>query len=188
METGHRGIYCEISSWVYRTVWKGNWWSCEYSEQSEKWGSCTADCSYQYNSTHTAINKQVLHLVKYFTVTQTVILWFRAHVWYICGCWPSCHVWYICGCWHSCHVFCRFWEPPRAGEVLPKFWVDANHFCPFLQEGDLWEGLGDPDRLRRRCRSSCTASARHCTDSAPPRYPDLTATLGITPLSVCDTM
>ena len=44
---------------------------------------------------------------------------------------------------------------------------------------------GDPDRLRRRCGSSCTASTRHCTDSPPPRYPDLTATLGITPLSVC---
>jgi len=53
-----------------------------------------------------------------------------------------------------------------------------------LQE-DLWEGLGDPDRLRRRCGSSCTASTRHCTDSPPPRYPDLTGTLGITPLSVC---
>jgi hypothetical protein len=71
------------------------------------------------------------------------------YAWYICGCWPSCHVWYICGCWPSCHVFCRFWEPPRAGEVLPKFWVDTNHFCPFLQ--DLWEGLDDPDQLRRRC-------------------------------------
>ena len=114
-----------------------------------------------------------------------VVVGLRVHVWYICGCWPSCHVWYICGCWPSCHVFCRFWEPPRAGEVLPKFWVDTNHFCPFLQEEDLWEGLGDPDRLRRRCGSSCTASTRHCTDSPPPRYPDLTATLGITPLSVC---
>ena len=53
-----------------------------------------------------------------------------------------------------------------------------------MQE-DLWEGLGDPDRLRRCCGSSCTASTRHCTDSPPPRYPDLTDTLGITPLSIC---
>ena len=49
----------------------------------------------------------------------------------------------------------------------------------------MWEGLGDPDHLRRRCESSCTASTRHCTDSPLPRYPDLTGTLGITPLSVC---
>jgi hypothetical protein len=25
-------------------------------------------------------------------------------------------------------VFYRFWEPPRAGEVLPKFSVDTNQF------------------------------------------------------------
>jgi hypothetical protein len=24
-----------------------------------------------------------------------VVVGLRAHVWYICGCWPSCHVWYI---------------------------------------------------------------------------------------------
>ena len=47
------------------------------------------------------------------------------------------------------------------------------------------EGLSDPDRLRRRCGSSCIASTRHCTVSPSPRYPDLAATLGITPLSVC---
>jgi hypothetical protein len=53
-----------------------------------------------------------------------------------------------------------------------------------LQE-DLWEGLGDPDCLLRRCGPSCTTSTRHCTDSPSPRYLDLTGTLGITPLFVC---
>jgi hypothetical protein len=24
------------------------------------------------------------------------------------------------------YVFCRFWEPSRAGEVLPKFSIDTN--------------------------------------------------------------
>jgi hypothetical protein len=29
------------------------------------------------------------------------------------------------------YVLCRFWEPPRAGEVLPKFSIDTNvlSFC-----------------------------------------------------------
>jgi hypothetical protein len=93
------------------------------------------------------------------------------------------HAWYICGCWPLCHVFCRFSEPPRAGEVLLKFWVDTNHFCPFY---------------RRTCgRDSATRSSSlvlrvflHRVDSplhrlSPPRYPNLTGTLGITPLFVC---
>ncbi|XP_066334319.1 extensin-like [Miscanthus floridulus] len=42
---------------------------------------------------------------------------------------------------------------------------------------DLWEGLDNPDRLRRRCGSSCTASTHHYTDSPPPCYPILTGTL-----------
>ena len=29
------------------------------------------------------------------------------------------------------NVFCRFWEPLRAGEVLPKFSMESNHL-PFL--------------------------------------------------------
>ena len=34
-------------------------------------------------------------------------------------CRPSCHK---CGCRPSCRRFSyRFWKPPRAGEVLPKF-------------------------------------------------------------------
>jgi hypothetical protein len=29
------------------------------------------------------------------------------------------------------YVLCRFWEPPRAGEVVPKFSIDTNvlSFC-----------------------------------------------------------
>ena len=34
-------------------------------------------------------------------------------------CRPSCQK---CGCRPSCrHFSCKFWKPPRAGEVLPKF-------------------------------------------------------------------
>ncbi|XP_066392025.1 uncharacterized protein [Miscanthus floridulus] len=36
------------------------------------------------------------------------------------------------------------------------------------QDEDRWEALGDPDRLRWRCGSACTASPRHCSDSPPP--------------------
>jgi hypothetical protein len=46
-------------------------------------------------------------------------------------------------------------------------------------------GTRRPRSTSSALRSSCTASAHHCTDSAPPRYPDLTVTLGITPLSIC---
>jgi hypothetical protein len=28
--------------------------------------------------------------------------------------------------------FCRFWKPPRAGEVLPKFSIDNIIFLSFL--------------------------------------------------------
>jgi hypothetical protein len=45
-------------------------------------------------------------------------------------------------------------------------------------------GTRRPRSTSSALRFSCTASARHCTDSTPPRYPDLTVTLGITPLSV----
>jgi hypothetical protein len=81
--------------------------------------------------------------------------------------------------------FVGFWNLPVQGRCCRNFESTLTIFAFFLQGEDLWEGLGDPDRLRRCCGSSCTASARHCTDSAPHRYPDLTATLGITPLSVC---
>ena len=81
--------------------------------------------------------------------------------------------------------FAGFGNLPVQGRCCRNFESTLTIFCPFLQEEDLWEGLDDPDCLRRRCGSSCTASTYHCTDSPLPRYPDLTGTLGITPLSVC---
>ena len=30
---------------------------------------------------------------------------------------------------HRADVSCRFWKPPRAGEVLPKFSIKSNLFC-----------------------------------------------------------
>jgi len=34
-------------------------------------------------------------------------------------------------------VFCRFWKPPRAGEVLPKFRIDQNLFVFHAGEGTV---------------------------------------------------
>ena len=34
-------------------------------------------------------------------------------------------------------VFCRFWKPPRAGEVLPKFRIDPNLFAFHAGEGTI---------------------------------------------------
>ena len=34
-------------------------------------------------------------------------------------------------------VFCRFWKPPRAGEVLPKFRIDPNLFVFHAGEGTV---------------------------------------------------
>ena len=42
-------------------------------------------------------------------------------------------------------IFCRFWEPYRVGEVLPKFLIDNINFLSFLQ---------------RRCRRSGDRVAR----------------------------
>ena len=49
---------------------------------------------------------------------STIVLF----VWCGCGCRPSC-----------CFIYCRFWKPPRAGEVLPKFRFDTTMFL-LLQE------------------------------------------------------
>jgi hypothetical protein len=46
---------------------------------------------------------------------------------------------------------CRFWKPPRVGEVLPKFFVDRLEL--FFCRG-----------LPCRCAITCTATRRHCTD------------------------
>ena len=62
-------------------------------------------------------------------------------------------------------IFCRFWEPHRAGEVLPIFFGNDSIFL-FCRE----------ERIRSSpapCRSACTASPHHST-----------TTLGITPVPV----
>ena len=53
----------------------------------------------------------------------------------VCGCRPSCRLLpSVCGCRPSCHfICCRFWKPPRAEEVLPKFRFDTIMFL-LLQE------------------------------------------------------
>jgi hypothetical protein len=69
-------------------------------------------------------------------------------------------------------VFCRFWKLPRAGEVLPKFPIYTDLFSFYAGEGPVGakpEYLGDPDCLRWHCRSVCTASPHHYTDSSRPR-------------------
>ena len=79
------------------------------------------------------------------------------------------HVCYICDCWPLCHVYCRFCEPPRAGEVLLKFLVDTNLFCPFF--------------CRRTCgRDSTTCQ---CTGSPLTPFSDVINTLGIISVSLC---
>jgi hypothetical protein len=59
--------------------------------------------------------------------------------------WPSCRncgcvafVPYMCCRPLSRHLSCRFWKPPRAGEVLPKFCTYSAVFC--FAEQDLSEG------------------------------------------------
>jgi hypothetical protein len=83
----------------------------------------------------------------------------------------------------------RFWKPHCTGEVLLKFSIDTILFL-FLQEKEgekeaektplepsrstpaplaLAGEEVNPNRLPHRCRSTCTASPRHCTDLPWPR-------------------
>jgi hypothetical protein len=61
------------------------------------------------------------------------------------------------------YVFYRFWEPPHAGEVLPKFSIDTNLLPFFAGEG--------PMGGTRRPRSSSSAlwSYLHSVTSPLPR-------------------
>jgi hypothetical protein len=53
-----------------------------------------------------------------------------------CGC--VAFVPYLCCRPLSQHLSCRFWKPPRAGEVLPKFCTYSAVFC--FAEQDLSDG------------------------------------------------
>jgi hypothetical protein len=46
---------------------------------------------------------------------------------YICDWWPSCRL-YVCVSYRVVTFIYRFWKPPRAGKVLPKFFVDKLVF------------------------------------------------------------
>jgi len=82
-------------------------------------------------------------------------------------------------------ILCKFWEPPRAGEVLPKFLVETNQLHFLAGGGPVGgtrrstlivfvsvAGLSAPRRL-------ATAPTHH-----RPATLTLTGTLGITTLSV----
>ena len=83
---------------------------------------------------------------------------------------PYVDVWafvpYIC-CRPSCRLFsCRFWKPPRIGEVLPKF-LTYSIIILLLQSRTRRRGPG----VRRRPRSSSLAlrSCLHSVASPLPR-------------------
>jgi hypothetical protein len=52
---------------------------------------------------------------------------------------------------------CKFWKPPRAGEVLPIFFVDGLVFIICCRGFPSHRG------------SAYTVSRRHCTDTPQPR-------------------
>jgi hypothetical protein len=100
--------------------------------------------------------------------------------WYMCGCQPSCR-WYMCGymcgyivghravdiCVDVSHCvvsfICRFWKPPCAGEVLPKFFIDRLVYL-FAEVFLAVAGLPAPRRV-------ATASTRHSPASLTPPPP-----------------
>ena len=57
----------------------------------------------------------------------------------------------------------------NSGEVLPKFLTKNNLLSFYAGEEYVGGDPEDPDRLRRRHGSACTASPRHCVDSPLPR-------------------
>ena len=57
--------------------------------------------------------------------------------WYICllAFVPMFGIYVVVG--HRAYVSCRFWKPPRAGEVLPKFSMDYNLLSFYVGEGPV---------------------------------------------------
>ena len=86
---------------------------------------------------------------------------------------------YMCCRPSSRLLSCRFWKPPRTGEVLPKFYTYSVVFL-VLQSGSCRRGLGVARRLHRLAIAPLACLHRH------PRYKSpLFLTLGhVTQLGV----